>query len=626
MTKIDVIYGYYKRLPTGVKQKIIAKCNLDPLVVFNMDKNSEVYELINNNLELLKFLWIEYISKKLPKGHKNMGASEFLEIYKSIANIYNQDTTKINNDCITSFESFEILKHNITQIVYLGSCVFNQQKISMDDAFKMTYFNMKTNIRTMHNIFISACKHKQYYDFIKLMLDKRIYLNNNYNHFNYNNFNNFNKTNDITSEVDDEKIPLIVAVRYNNYDVVKLLIDYGYNIYVKNNLGQTPLIVSIIYKNYIITNLLLDHLNKNDNDNKNKKDYINMKDNNGMTALMEALMEASNNYDINIVKLLIENGADVNTQNILGNTALIMSCKTRYDNCGIIELLLNNGADIMIQNKNDETALMVASNLEKLKLLLNYYCEINKLVDNNGKNSIREQQFMKEYFINLQNIQGKNALMLNSDDNYDAVKLLLNNGANIYLQDIYGNTALTNAIKCCQEDIIRLLFDAEIYTFKNNLKNNNLKNIESICFIKNVKGNTALTFACKYSEDISIKMIINHIRFIYKNDKNDINHIIKSYVNICNDKHKTGLMYACGYNYINKVILLLENRAETNIKSKSGDTALIKAASKGNLSIVKLLLQNGANKNIKNKQGLTASSIAKTNFHHDISMFLDNLP
>ena len=85
---------------------------------------------------------------------------------------------------------------------------------------------------------------------------------------------------------------------------------------------------------------------------------------NGNTALMCAVM----NDNRELVELLIENGANINVQNVNGNTALM--CAAVNDNIELIELLLKNGANINAQNVNGNTVLAYAFNDERIKQLL----------------------------------------------------------------------------------------------------------------------------------------------------------------------------------------------------------------------------------------------------------------
>ena len=67
---------------------------------------------------------------------------------------------------------------------------------------------------------------------------------------------------------------------------------------------------------------------------------INDADENGDTALMYAVQ----NNNIELVRLLLENGADVNIENEQAETALHYAAEQQV-NLQILELLLNRGAD-----------------------------------------------------------------------------------------------------------------------------------------------------------------------------------------------------------------------------------------------------------------------------------------
>ena len=65
--------------------------------------------------------------------------------------------------------------------------------------------------------------------------------------------------------------------------------------------------------------------------------------------------------DVDIAKMLIEAGADVNAKNYQGCTALITAA--RSNNAGVAKLLIANGADIGAKDNFDWTALMYADYL-----------------------------------------------------------------------------------------------------------------------------------------------------------------------------------------------------------------------------------------------------------------------
>ena len=60
------------------------------------------------------------------------------------------------------------------------------------------------------------------------------------------------------------------------------------------------------------------------------------------------LIEASRDGQLDLVKLLLERGGNVNIQDIYGDTALIWA--SLYGHLDIVKLLLEKGADVNIQD------------------------------------------------------------------------------------------------------------------------------------------------------------------------------------------------------------------------------------------------------------------------------------
>ncbi len=79
------------------------------------------------------------------------------------------------------------------------------------------------------------------------------------------------------------------------------------------------------------------------------------------------------NGRLNVIKFLLENGANPNIEDTKGNTALIIA--TQRSNKEIVQMLIESGADVNARNSYDsETALMKAVralNIDIIKLLLN---------------------------------------------------------------------------------------------------------------------------------------------------------------------------------------------------------------------------------------------------------------
>ncbi len=124
---------------------------------------------------------------------------------------------------------------------------------------------------------------------------------------------------------------------------------------------------------------------------------------------------------------LIEKGADVNTKDADGCTALIFAIQ--HNRPDICFLLINNGADKnATKNSSKSTALILATQ--------HRLTDICKLLTEKGAN------------LNLQNSFGRTALLSAVQEHfqYDLITLLIERGADVNAKDEDGYTALMHAI------------------------------------------------------------------------------------------------------------------------------------------------------------------------------------
>lgn len=172
----------------------------------------------------------------------------------------------------------------------------------------------------------------------------------------------------------DDQSPLYMAIVHGDYDSVTTLVSkFNADIEAKvsSNFDRSLLQIAIQEKKDIIIQYLI-----------NKGANVNNVDAHGSTPLIEAVAE----QNIELCKLLIDNGAEVNVfRNI--DLASPLHISAQIGNFEIMQLLLQSGATVNNQNQQDKTALHLAcasGNSKCVKLLLESKAKRN-IKDCNGK-------------------------------------------------------------------------------------------------------------------------------------------------------------------------------------------------------------------------------------------------
>ena len=204
-------------------------------------------------------------------------------------------------------------------------------------------------------------------------------------------------------------------------------LDVNYNLDIDEYSKSTPLIQAIKYKQTDIINYLLEN-----NADVNLKEELT-----GFTPLMASL------HDITITELLIEKGADIEAKDDDGINALVYA--STYNNEEMVKFLLEKGADANtvceIENEHTDiasTPLMNAAYRGNTNI-------INMLLENGAD-------------INYTTDFGMTALMMAASFNqFEAAKVLLENNADTSITDEYGRTALDLAKSEDYKDIVELL-------------------------------------------------------------------------------------------------------------------------------------------------------------------------
>ena len=360
---------------------------------------------------------------------------------------------------------------------------------------------------------------------------------------------------------DKDNPPLIISVaRFtynddysNNYSnqqfrIMDSLIKHGININAQDENGNTALMFLSLSK-YIYD---INTINSAKLLIKSGAD-VNLKNNGGMTALMNASAVGSDE----LVELLINAGARVNEVDNDGRTAIFYACRG-YDVCSfyinynsfygysfsesveVVKFLIDNGADVNLKNNGGMTALMSASDVshELIELLIKSGARVNE-VDDNGKSALMY------------------AIISSSD--IEVVKFLIDNGANVNLKSNDGETALMNAYIRGNKELVELLINsgADVNLIDFNLKDNygrtklmeasKIGNKEAVELLINAgarvneidnDGNTALFYACRLRDyTIFDKKCLKLVKFLIDNGAN---------VNIKNNVGQTPLSVSSG--------------------------------------------------------------------------------
>ncbi|HYY59691.1 MAG TPA: ankyrin repeat domain-containing protein [Pyrinomonadaceae bacterium] len=169
--------------------------------------------------------------------------------------------------------------------------------------------------------------------------------------------------------------PLVIAASENDLPRVKELIAAGADVNRRDkNLDATALDEAAIYGNREMVRALLD-----------AGAEINARNSRRQTALMMLDDDATDN----LVWDLVSAGAKINLRDEDGDTALILAAG--LSNTEALRALLNAGAKINARNKSGETALMKAAgagNKESVKLLIEFGANLN-VRNNDGETALK---------------------------------------------------------------------------------------------------------------------------------------------------------------------------------------------------------------------------------------------
>jgi ankyrin repeat protein len=296
----------------------------------------------------------------------------------------------------------------------------------------------------------------------------------------------------------------------------------------------------------------------------------------GHAAYSTPLCHAVSSNNMDMVKLLVEAGADINAA---GSWPPLCRAVDE-NNTTIAEYLIDHGADVNAYPLDEGWGALqettdVSNSIEMVKLLLARGADINS----------------KGYPVLNSAVYGKRK---------DLCEFLIQRGADVNAKDMWGNTSLYLAIRNDDSDIMNILIanGADIHA-------------------KDDKGQTALH-----------RMLdVRHGNFQKYKPSKDIVELLLAKGADVNSKDKAGrtpLHLAAESADRDIVKLLLDKGAKVNAKDdESGFTALHHAARFGKINVAELLIARGADINAKDKQDHTSLYVA-VNHDYKVAELLIN--
>ena len=234
--------------------------------------------------------------------------------------------------------------------------------------------------------------------------------------------------------------------RIMNSDILKILIDAGANIDLKDNNGGSSLMFvsefSGMHSTESIVKILID-----------AGANLDLQDNDGWSALMVSSSYSNAESTELTVKMLIDAGASLNLRNTEGCTSLILAAS--HSNTISTELTVNMlikaGADLNLQNNGGWTALMVASVYSDTQSTEE---TVKTLIEARANLDLRNEYGMTALMLSL------GYSRINMDCAENAVKMLIEAGANSCLlaKEIRQDNSSV-IIKCDNNNVIKMLVD-----------------------------------------------------------------------------------------------------------------------------------------------------------------------
>jgi ankyrin repeat protein len=292
-------------------------------------------------------------------------------------------------------------------------------------------------------------------------------------------------------------------------------------------------------------------------------------------GLQLPLHVAARGDNLEIVTLLLDAGADVNTPDEEGRTALHAAANN--DQLEIVKLLIKRGADVKAKTKTDSFTPLhtaAAANAREVMILL--------LASGADVNGGWDGKALGAHLTPI--------LLAARNGSLETARVLLAKGANLTAKDLLGNTALATAVSNGDKAMVKLLLARGADPKSDNsfalALHSGKRELIDLFLAKDVTATTRdLLFAVQSGKPEVVELVLR--------TKVDVN---------AAEQGRTALMLAAGKGSPEVVALLLAKGADVKAADGDGRTALHWARNK---EVAQLLLTRGAAVNAADKNGYT---------------------
>lgn len=349
------------------------------------------------------------------------------------------------------------------------------------------------------------------------------------------------------------------------------------------------------------------------------------------------LMATAKNGNVEIAKLLVKAGAEVDMEVHGDATALVIAAS--FGQVDMMKYLINEGADLNQENPNYGNILLAASgsgNLEAVKFVAAHKLDINHYSPN----------------------QGTPLIQAAGSGNLDGVKFLVDEGADVNFHAPNQGTPLIAASQMGQLEIVKFLISkgAKVDFVAPNQGNaiiaasgNGRLNVVKYLVTEGADVNaytpnqgTPLIMAANNGFLETVKYLMEEdadIDFLSPNQgtalsraslngHSAIARLLSSKVkdiNVMSDGQGSALIAAARNGRLDLVELYLDKGANINQNSDAQGFALNAAATNGINEVISFLLERGADINLQNDgQGSALNAAARNGHDHTIRLLLEN--